>query len=94
MICVVNVGEVPKTATPVPVSSVNAPNRLAEENEPREVAFPTEVIAPVRFALVVTVAAFPVIEAIIGCVNVATLVLESYVMPVLVFPPRLPDIAV
>ena len=51
------VGEVAKTADPVPVSSVRAAKRLAELNEPREVALPTEVTAPVRLALVVTLPA-------------------------------------
>ena len=57
VIWVVNVGAVPKTATPVPVSSVKAVNKLADENEPKDVALPTEVIAPVKFALVVTLPA-------------------------------------
>ena len=56
---VVKTGEVPNTAAPVPVSSVNAPDKLADVNEPREVALPTEVTAPVRFALVVT---FPAVN--------------------------------
>ena len=54
---VTNVGDVANTADPVPVSSVNAPNRFAELNEPREVALPTEVIAPVKLAFVVTLPA-------------------------------------
>lgn len=54
-----NTGFVAKTATPVPVSSVRAPDRATEEKLPNDVAFPEEVIAPVRLALVVTVAAFP-----------------------------------
>jgi hypothetical protein len=54
---VTRVGEVAKTADPVPVSSVKAPKRLAELNEPKEVALPTEVTAPVKFALVVTLPA-------------------------------------
>ena len=57
---VVNVGAVPNTATPVPVSSVKAVSKLADVNEPKDVALPTEVTAPVKFALVVTVPAFPV----------------------------------
>ena len=48
---VTRVGEVAKTVTPVPVSSVNAPDKLAELNEPNVVALPVEVTAPVRFAL-------------------------------------------
>ncbi len=60
-LAVVIVGDVPNTLTPEPVSSVKAVARFAEEKLPREVAFPVEVIAPVRLALVVTVAAFPVI---------------------------------
>ena len=53
----------PKTANPVPVLSDNAPNKLAEENElvPKIVALPTEVMAPVRLALVVTVPALPMV---------------------------------
>jgi hypothetical protein len=54
---VTRVGEVANTADPVPVSSVKAPKRLAELNEPKEVALPTEVIAPVKLALVVTLPA-------------------------------------
>ena len=54
---VTNVGDVAKTANPVPVSSVKAPKRFAELNEPREVALPTEVIAPVKLAFVVTLPA-------------------------------------
>ena len=44
---VTRVGLVANTAEPVPVSSVKAPKRLADVNEPREVALPVEVIAPV-----------------------------------------------
>ena len=55
----VKVGEVAKTAFPVPVSSESAVERLAEVNDPNEVALPTLVTAPVRFAFVVTVAALP-----------------------------------
>jgi hypothetical protein len=54
---VTRVGEVAKTTTPVPVSSVKAESKFAELNEPREVALPTEVTAPVKFALVVTLPA-------------------------------------
>lgn len=54
---VTNVGEVANTAEPVPVSSVKAANRLADVNDPNDVALPTEVTAPVRLALVVTVPA-------------------------------------
>jgi hypothetical protein len=54
---VTRVGEVANTADPVPVSSVKAPKRLAELNEPKEVALPTEVTAPVKLALVVTLPA-------------------------------------
>jgi hypothetical protein len=56
---VTKVGEVEKTKTPVPVSSVKAESKFAELNEPNDVALPTEVTAPVRFALVVTVDALP-----------------------------------
>jgi hypothetical protein len=54
---VTKVGEVANTADPVPVSSVNAESKFDELNEPNDVAFPTEVIAPVRLALVVTLPA-------------------------------------
>ena len=51
---VVNVGDVPKTASPVPVSSVNAVLKLAEVKLPNTVAFPILVICPVKLALVIT----------------------------------------
>ena len=51
------VGEVPKTATPVPVSSVRAVRRLAEVKEPSDAALPTDVTIPVKLALVVTLPA-------------------------------------
>jgi hypothetical protein len=54
---VTKVGEVEKTTTPVPVSSVKAESKFAELNEPREVALPVEVIAPVKLAFVVTLPA-------------------------------------
>ena len=49
---VTSVGDVANTATPVPVSSVSAAERLAEVKLPNEVALPVEVTAPVRLALV------------------------------------------
>jgi hypothetical protein len=48
---------VANTFAPVPVSSVRAAKRFAELNEPRDVALPTEVTAPVKLALVVTLPA-------------------------------------
>jgi len=45
---VTKVGEVANTADPEPVSSVKAPARLEELNEPKEVALPTEVTAQFR----------------------------------------------
>jgi hypothetical protein len=54
---VTKVGEVANTAEPVPVSSVKAPKRLAELNEPSDAALPTEVTAPVKLAFVVTLPA-------------------------------------
>jgi len=56
---VTRVGEVANTAEPVPVSSVNAASKFAELNDPKDVALPTEVTAPVRLALVTTVVALP-----------------------------------
>ena len=54
---VTSVGDVANTAAPDPVSSVSAPAKLAELNEPNAVALPVDVIAPVRLALVVTLPA-------------------------------------
>jgi hypothetical protein len=54
---VTRVGLVAKTADPVPVSSVNAASKFAELNDPKDVALPTEVTAPVRLAFVVTLPA-------------------------------------
>lgn len=54
---VTNVGLVANTAEPVPVSSVKAPAKLAELNEPSTVALPVDVTAPVKFAFVVTLPA-------------------------------------
>ena len=45
---VTSVGLVANTAEPVPVSSVSAVRSWADVNDPRDVALPTEVIAPVR----------------------------------------------
>jgi len=56
---VTSVGLVANTAAPVPVSSVKAADKLADVNDPSTVAFPVDVIAPVRFALVVT---FPAVR--------------------------------
>jgi len=54
---VTSVGLLAKTAEPVPVSSVRAVAKLAELNEPKDVAFPTDVTAPVKLAFVVTLPA-------------------------------------
>ncbi len=54
---VTRVGLVANTLAPVPVSSVSAVASCADVNEPNEVALPTEVTAPVRLALVVTLPA-------------------------------------
>jgi hypothetical protein len=54
---VTKVGLVAKTFAPVPVSSVKAVANCADVNEPKEAALPTEVIAPVKLALVVTLLA-------------------------------------
>ena len=69
---VVILGEVPKTAEPDPVSSVKAPERLAEVKELKEVVLPMEEMAPERLASVVTVAAFPPIERFVTGVVEAT----------------------
>jgi hypothetical protein len=54
---VTRVGLVAKTAEPEPVSSVKAPASCADVNDPSEVALPTDVTAPVKLALVVTLPA-------------------------------------
>ena len=59
---VTSVGLVAKTAEPVPVSSVRAVARSEELNDPRDVALPTEVTAPVKLALVTTVVAEPAVR--------------------------------
>ena len=95
-----SVGAVPNTAAPEPVSLVSAPDRLAEEKEPKEVVLPLEVMTPVRFALVVTVPALPVIEPVMGLVtlrlaSVPTLVKEEAVTPEFnVAPVKVPAAAV
>ena len=43
-----------KTDTPVPVSPVTAVANCAVVNEPNDAALPTDVMAPVKLALVVT----------------------------------------
>jgi hypothetical protein len=54
---VTNVGLVANTADPLPVSSVKAPASCADVNDPSDVALPTDVTAPVKLALVVTLPA-------------------------------------
>jgi hypothetical protein len=56
---VTSVGDVANTADPLPVSSVKAVAKLADVNDPSNVAFPVDVIAPVKLALVVT---FPAVR--------------------------------
>jgi len=60
---VTRVGLVANTFAPDPVSLVSAAANCAEVNEPRLVALPVEVTAPVRFALVVTVEALVAVAA-------------------------------
>jgi hypothetical protein len=67
---VANVGVAANTAAPVPVSSVRAVLSCAEVNEPSTAAFPVEVICPVRFAFVVTVAALPLTLPVIVALTV------------------------
>jgi len=50
---VIKIGEVAKTAEPVPVSSVTAPDKFAEVKEPKEAILPTEVTIPFKLALIV-----------------------------------------
>jgi len=78
---VTSVGLVEKTLEPDPVSFVRAAASCADVNEPKEVALPTEVIAPVRLALVVTVAALPD--------TLPTIVEENVLIPPMVSSPVL-----
>ena len=57
---VTNVGLVANTLEPLPVSSVSAVARLAELKEPNDVAVLLDVIAPVKFGILVVVVAVPV----------------------------------
>ena len=97
---VTRVGLVAKTFAPDPVSSVNAVASWAEVNEPSEAALPTEVTAPVKLALVVTLpavspAAVPVMFVptkadgvpSAGVTNVGELLRTTLVVPVLVVTP-------
>jgi hypothetical protein len=61
---VTKVGDVARTATPVPVSSDKAVAKSAEVNDPKDVVFPMDVTAPDKFALVTTVVAFPTLVTI------------------------------
>ena len=61
---VTKVGDVANTATPVPVSFDKAVAKSADVNEPKDVAFPVDVTAPVKLALVTTVVAFPTLVTI------------------------------
>ena len=75
MVGVISVGEVSKTGLDVPVLIPSASKSSCAVNEPKDVALPTEVIAPVRLALVVTrpavsPEAVPVILVPINCVGV------------------------
>jgi len=62
---VTSVGLVANTAEPEPVSSVSAVANCADVKEPNTAALPTDVTCPVKFALVVTLDAVPVSEAVI-----------------------------
>jgi hypothetical protein len=57
---VTSVGLVANTATPEPVSSVSAVANCADVKEPNDVVVLTDVIAPVRFGILVVEVAVPV----------------------------------
>jgi len=57
---VIRVGLVANTAAPVPVSSVNAVKSCSDVKEPNNVVVLTDVIAPVKFGILVVVVAVPV----------------------------------
>ena len=57
---VVSVGEVANTAEPEPVLSVNAVAKSEELKEPNDVVVLADVIAPVKFGILVVVVAVPV----------------------------------
>ena len=52
-----NAGEALKTTAPVPTSPITAVASCAVVNDPKSVALPVEVMAPVKLALVVTLPA-------------------------------------
>ena len=58
---VTRVGLVANTLAPEPVLSVNAAAKFADVKEPNTAALPTDVTCPVKFALVVTLDAVPVV---------------------------------
>lgn len=85
---VTSVGLVAKTLAPVPVSSVRAADKLAELNDPNDVALPTDVTAPVRLALVMTVAALPtlVTPPVKLALVVTLLAVNAVAVPVMLVP--------
>jgi hypothetical protein len=62
---VTSVGLVANTAAPEPVSSVSAVKSCNDVKEPNDVAVLTDVIAPVRFGILVVEVAVPVNDAVI-----------------------------
>ena len=86
---VVNVGEVPNTATPVPVSSVNADARLADEGVARKVATPVpspetpvDIGRPITFVITPDAGVPNAGVVKVGEVNVLLLIVCAFVLKV------------
>ena len=80
---VTNVGLVANTAEPEPVSSVSAVDRLEELKEPNDVAVLTDVIAPVRFGILVVEVAVPLTAPLNDvAVMIPAVTFASVVIPV------------
>jgi len=91
---VTRVGLVANTTLPVPVSPVTAAKSCADVNEPREVVLPTEVTAPVKLALVTTVAALPteVTPPVKLALVVTLLAVKAVAVPVMFVPTNAEDV--
>ena len=98
---VTRVGEVANTFTPLPVSSDSAVANCADVKEPNDVVVLLDVIAPVRFGILVVVAAVPVSDPtkviavtipLLIVTPVHTLSVEKVEIPIeFIFPVTFPE---
>ncbi len=79
---VTSVGLVANTLAPEPVSSVSAVAKLEELKEPNDVVVLTDVIAPVKFGILVVVVAVPVTLPL----KDVAVTIPAKLAPVLTFP--------